>query len=146
MIVRSSRLMAKASALGLRVPEDLEKLAIALLGPALAGATGVAGLYRQRLGAATLSAAGVDPSALAGLATEEGCAGLVRSIAECGRDVEPESPFWKQLLDTLPWEAPPEDRPHITRLIAMTGITRGNVGIQRRWLRPVTVGNHDVEP
>lgn len=117
------------------------ELAIALLGPAQAGATGVVRLYRQRLGAATLSAAGVDPSALAALATEESCTGLVRYIAECGRDVEPGNPFWPRLLDALPWEAPPEDRPHITRMIEMTGINRGKVGIQRRWLRPVSEGN-----
>ena len=88
-------------------------------------------LYRQRLGAATLSADGVDLEELARLAVEAGCVGLVRYIAECGQEVEPEHPFWRGLLDALPWEPP-----HITRLIAMTGITRKGPGIVRQWIRP----------
>jgi hypothetical protein len=168
----SSRLLAKAASLGLRVPEDLEKLAlarglryyaqpgeleelrqeprlqvsrdafsdaelaVALLGPGLVGASGVVALYRQRLGGATASAEGVDPAELVRLAMEEGCAALVRYVAECGRDVEPGNGFWEELLRLLPWEEPPEDRPHITRLIAMTGITRKGPGIIRQWIRP----------
>ena len=167
----SSPLFAKAESLGLRVPEDLEKLAIArglryydgrnelealrreprlqvsrdafsdaelavaLLGPGLAGAPGVVKLYRQRLGAATLSAEGVDPAELARLAQEAGCAALVRYIADCGRDVEPEHAFWEELLRLIPREDPPPDRPHVTRLIAMTGITRLGPGIVRQWIR-----------
>jgi len=170
----SSRLLAKAASLGLRLPEDLEKLAlarglryyarpgeleelrqeprlqvprevfsdaelaVALLGPGLVGASGVVQLYRQRLGGATASADGVEPAELAQLAMEEGCGALVRYVAVCGQDVEPGNGFWGEVLHLLPWEEPPEDRPHITRLIAMTGITRKGPGIVRQWIRPAS--------
>ena len=79
----TSRLLAKAASLGLRVPEDLEKLALA------------------------------------------------RGLRYYARPGELE-----ELLHLLPWEEPPEDRPHITRLIEMTGITRKGPGIVSQWIRP----------
>ncbi len=113
--------------------EDLSnaELAVALLSPELPGS-----LYRQRLGSALLSSPEVDPTELATLARHEGCADMVRYIAECGQEVEPEERFWDDLLSLLPDMPPPAKPPHITRLIAMTGITRQGVGIVRQWIRP----------
>lgn len=109
------------------------ELAVALLSPALPES-----LLRQRMGAAMLSARDVDPQELAELAESEGCAGLVRYIAECGQDVEPDEDFWELLLAKIR-SHPYGDttQPHPTRLFEMTGISRGHIGIQKRWLRPV---------
>ncbi len=109
------------------------ELAVALLSPVLPES-----LLRQRMGSAMLSARDVDPAELADLAESEGCAGLVRYIAECGKDVEPEEVFWRSLLREIISQPYDETKvPHPTRLFEMTGISRGHVGIQKRWLRPV---------
>ena len=116
-------------------PDDFSnaELAIALLSPSLPES-----LLRQRMGAAMLSARDVDPQELAELAESEGCAGLIRYIAECGQDVEPEESFWGALLGKVGSHPYGETkRPHPTRLFEMTGISRGHIGIQKRWLRPV---------
>ena len=109
------------------------ELAVALLSPSLPES-----LLRQRMGAAMLSARDVDPQSLAALAEAEGCAGLVRYIAECGQEVEPGEEFWAILLGRIGGYPYGEaTQPHPTRLFEMTGISRGHIGIQKRWLRPV---------
>lgn len=108
------------------------ELAVALMSP-----THPSALQRVRLGAAILSAPGVEPEELVRLAKAEGCASLVKHIANCGHHVEPLNPFWEsilgQLSDCLVDES---EMPHPTRFFEMTGITRGKVGIQKRWIRP----------
>ena len=73
----------------------------------------------------------------ASLAVQENCAVVVRHIANCGRGFEPENPFWSSLLARLP-DVPvdPDRLPHPTRFVEMTGIDRGRVGLQTRWIRP----------
>jgi hypothetical protein len=164
-----SPLLMKARRLGLREPEDLERLAIqrgceyyntkpasfilleeplvrasrsefsnaelaiALLSPSTAGS-----LLRQRMGACMLSASDIDVAEVAKLSIEEDCGGIVRYIATCAQDVEPENSFWRELQSALSaclyCEA---EMPHPTRFIEMTGITRGKIGIQKRWVRPI---------
>jgi hypothetical protein len=108
------------------------ELAIALLSPSLPPL-----LHRHRVGAAMLSAPDVDPDDLAVLTTAERCENMVRYIAQCGSEVEPEHPFWKALIERLgPFEGDVHQMPHPTRFIEMTGITRGRIGIQKHWVRP----------
>jgi hypothetical protein len=134
----ASPLLGKARRLGLEVPLDLERLAIArgcdyydrdlgqrtpplgdvplsnselaiaLLSPAAAPTA-----REIRLAAALLGTADVGVEEIVRLATQEHCAAGVRYIAECGQR----------------W-------PHPTRFIEMTGITRGKVGLVTRWIRP----------
>ena len=123
------------------VPEDEnkggltnEELAVALLSPSA--------LYSQqrlRMGAAMLAAEGNRPESIASLALRERCETVVRHIASCGHDVEPENPFWDKLLGLLPAghsEPRPDALPHLTRFVAMTGITRNGVGNLKQWIRP----------
>lgn len=111
------------------------ELAIALLSPRLPAGSGAQRLHHYRVGSAVLSARGVDPNQLCEFAEEEGCAPLLRWIAVCGNDVEPDEPFWKTLLDRLPESEKPPGAPHPTRLMEMTGITAEGRGIKKRWLR-----------
>ena len=164
-----SPLLMKARRLGLRVPGDLERLAIqrgceyynvtpgdstlreeprlsvsradfsnaelaiALLSPSLPVL-----LLRQRMGAAMLSAPDVEWETLVTLALQEGCGGIVRHIARCGGEVEPDNAFWTLLQARLAGcEYDEACMPHPTRFIEMTGITRGKVGIQKHWVRPI---------
>lgn len=111
-----------------------EELAVALLSP-----SAVYSQQRLRMGAAMLAAEGNRPESIARLALLERCEMVVRHIASCGHEVEPENPFWDRLLDMLPagQSAPPPDAlPHPTRFVAMTGITRNGVGNLKRWIRP----------
>ena len=153
-------LLDKARALGLRVPTDLqrlavargchyyvvedgplpaanlrltnEELAVALLSPALPPQP-----QDIRIAAAVLSSPEVDAATLAALAEAEGCAGLVRYIAECGQKYEPDAAFWPQLLARLQGaKVPDTPLPHPTRFIEMTGMVRGQVGFFTHWIRP----------
>ena len=165
-----SPLLMKARRLGLRTPEDLERLAVrrgftyydvdntasslkeepgtavsredfsnAELAVALLSPCWPASLLRQRIGAAMLSAPDVKVNALGELAEAENCAALVSYIAKCGADVEPENPYWMAISDRLgQFEGDVHQMPHPTRFIEMTGITRGKIGIQKHWVRPVT--------
>ena len=123
------------------VPEDEneggltnEELAVALLSPSA--------LYSQqrlRMGAAMLAAEGNRPESIARLAIRERCETVVRHIASCGHEVEPENPFWEKLLGLLPASRSvpqPDALPHPTRFVAMTGITRNGIGNRRQWIRP----------
>ena len=155
------RVLAKARELGLSVPLDLERLAMARgcgyyerdLGPLARTAEGVPlsnaelaiallapshqPTARQvRLAAALLGAADESAADVATLAVDENCAGIVRYIALCGSRFEPGNPFWTDLLNALPETVIDRDRlPHPTRFVEMTGIDRGKVGTFTRWIR-----------
>lgn len=92
-----------------------------------------------RCGAAMLGAPGNDPSCLARLAKWERSEIVVRYVAECGERFEPLNPFWKELLELLPFTGVPKSgvMPHPTRFVAMNGYERG-VGrkITCEWQRP----------
>ena len=124
-------------AVGTNVGLTNEELAITLLSPAAPYS-----LPRLRMGAAMLAADGNLPESLARLTLLERCGNVVRYIATCGHDVEPDNPFWGSLLALLPADhvAPmPDVLPHPTRFVAMTGITRGGVGNLKQWVRPRTL-------
>ena len=110
-----------------------EDLAVALLSTALRYDP-----HSLRCGAAMLGAEGNDPSRLARRAVMERCVVPVRHVAEAGRRFEPDSPFWKELLDALPPAPPPRPGvlPHPTRFVAMTGFTRQGPGLVVEWQRP----------
>ncbi len=110
-----------------------EELAVALLSICLADSQ-----YRLRVGAAMLGAEGNSPTAIAQLATRERCNMVVRYVARCGLKVEPENPFWKELLASLPDTPDPaiDVLPHLTRFVAMTGITRRGKETIMQWVRP----------
>ena len=85
-----------------------------------------------------MSAPDVEPAALVALAKQEACEKIVKHIARCGKEVEPDNAFWTSILDSLAdCDAPASEMPHPTRFFEMTGITRGKIGIQKRWIRPV---------
>ena len=110
-----------------------EDLALALLSTALRYDP-----HSVRCGAAMLGAEGNDPRRLARRAVMERCVTPVRYVAEAGRRFEPDTPFWKELLDGLPLECPPRSGvlPHPTRFVAMTGFTRRGPGLVVEWQRP----------
>ncbi len=110
-----------------------EELAFALLSMGLTHSQ-----YRLRLGAAMLAAKGNSPPKIARLAIEERCEVVVRYIALCGKKVEPQNPFWDELLTLLPVMPMPalDLLPHITRFVAMTGVTRHGRETVMQWIRP----------
>lgn len=111
-----------------------EELAIALLSPSAPYSQ-----QRLRMGAAMLAAEGNRPESIASLALRERCEAVVRHVASCGHEVEPENSFWDKLLGLLPSghpELPLDALPHPTRFVAMTGITRNGVGNLKQWIRP----------
>lgn len=111
-----------------------EELAIALLSPSAPYSQ-----LRLRMGAAMLAAEGNRPELIANLAIRERCETVVRHIASCGHEVEPDNPFWEKLLGLLPAVdsgSRTDALPHSTRFVAMTGITRSGVGNLRQWIRP----------
>ena len=114
------------------VPLSTAELAVALIAPSLAP-----GAREIRLAAALLGGPDVTPEEVAALAVQEHGADIVSYIAQCGRRFEPENPFWSSLLSRLP-DRPidPARLPHPTRFVEMTGIDRGRVGLQTRWIRP----------
>jgi len=156
-----SRILGKARELGLSVPLDLERLAIARgcgyyerdLGPLARTVEGdplsnaelaialvapsLQPTARQiRLAAALLGAADESAVDVATLAVDENCVGVVRYIASCGSRFEPRNPFWTDLLNALPeTEIDRDHLPHPTRFVEMTGIDRGKVGTSTRWVR-----------
>lgn len=157
-----SRLLDKVLGLGLELPLDLERLAVArgcdyyqrpldlsrpplgdvpLSNTELAIALIVPSLPPSareiRLAAALLGDPDVQADQAAQLAIEEGCANVVRHIALCGRRFEPENRFWQSLLARLPnLDTAGSRLPHPTRFVEMTGIDRGRVGQFTRWIRP----------
>ena len=111
------------------------ELAIALLSPDLPAASGSAVQVRQRIASAVLSAEDVDPTELTKLAKQESCEAILRWIAHCGAEVEPDNPFWSQLLEALPVVEKPERAPHPTRFFAMSGIVNGRRQTVKQWIR-----------
>ena len=156
-----SRILGKARELGLSVPLDLERLAIARgcgyydreLGPfgrtvegvplsnaelaiALVAPSLQPTARQIRLAAALLGAADESAVDVATLAVDGNCVGVVRYIASCGSRFEPRNPFWTDLLNALPeTEIDRDHLPHPTRFVEMTGIDRGKVGTSTRWVR-----------
>lgn len=110
-----------------------EELAIALLSPNHAYSP-----HTIRLGAAMLGAPGNQPERLVRLAEAEGSQLAVRYIAKAGQTIEPENPFWQELLRLLPETggAPDGVFPHPTRFVSMTGFTRQGPGRVTVWIRP----------
>lgn len=110
-----------------------EELAIALINPAAPYS-----LTRIRMAAAVMAAEGVSPDEIILLAGRERCESIVRHIARCGNTVEPENPFWKTLLENLPDTPPasPDILPHISRFVALSGITRNGMRNTMQWIRP----------
>ncbi len=110
-----------------------EELAIALLSASLPRSQ-----HRLRLGAAMLSANGSSPAKIARLAKLERSEVVVRHIALSGKKVEPQNAFWDDLLTQFPELVMPlpDVLPHLTRFVAMTGITRGSKETVMHWIRP----------
>lgn len=158
----ASPLLGKATRLGLSLPLDLERLAVARgchyyqrdlpprlppLGQVPLSNSEIAvaliapfvhpSAREIRLAAALLGAPDVRPDEVAALANQEECADIVRYIALCGHRFEPENSFWQMLLDLVPNVKVDHERlPHPTRFVEMTGIDRGKVGVFTRWIRP----------
>lgn len=113
-----------------------EELAVALLSICLPYS-----MHRLRLGAAMLAAENCSSQVIAQLARQERGETVVRYVALCGQKVEPDNLFWKELLALLP-DVPmplPDVLPHITRFVAMTGITRKGKETVMQWIRPTRV-------
>ena len=111
-----------------------EELAVALLSIVLPKSQ-----WRLRLGAAMLAASGNSPARIANLAIQERTEQVVSYIAQCGRQVEPGNDFWDKLLALLPnptFQPAPDVLPHITRFVAMTGVTRKGKETIMQWIRP----------
>lgn len=111
-----------------------EELAIALINPAAPYS-----LTRIRMAAAVMAADGVSAVEITRLARQERCQSVVRHIARCGNTVEPENPFWQSLLQNLPDTPPvsPDILPHISRFVALSGITRNGRQNTMQWIRPI---------
>jgi hypothetical protein len=110
-----------------------EELALALLSPSAPYS-----LLRLRMGAAMLAADGNRPESIARLARQDRSERIVRHIAQCGMEAEPRNPFWTALMDLLPLFPPmrPDALPHLTRFVAMTGLSRAGKGTSLMWIRP----------
>ena len=113
-----------------------EELAVALLNNSLPFSA-----RNIRLAACLLGGEDIDPESVAELAVEERCTPAVRYIAECGQKFDPQVPFWPRLISLLQ-DCPrglviaPDDLPHPTRFIEMTGLSRAGVGLITKWIRP----------
>ena len=86
-----------------------------------------------------LAAQGNSPERLARLAIHDRSEQVVSYIAQCGRQVEPDNDFWDKLLALLPnptYQPAPDVLPHITRFVAMTGVTRHGKQTIMQWIRP----------
>lgn len=110
-----------------------EELAIALINPAAPYS-----LNRIRMAGALMAEEGISAVQIVRLARLERCEITVRHIAKCGATVEPMNPFWQSLLKHLPTETPanPDVLPHISRFVAMSGITRNGRQSTMQWIRP----------
>ncbi len=110
-----------------------EELALALLSPAAPYS-----MQRLRMGAAMLAAEENRPEHIARLARLERSETIVRHIGLCGTLAEPNNSFWVTLLGRLPVSPPsrPDVLPHLTRFVAMTGLSRNGKGRFMKWIRP----------
>ena len=110
-----------------------EELAIALINPAAPYS-----LNRIRMAAAIIAGEGISASRILRLARMERCETVVGHIAMSGAKVEPDNPLWRFLLKNLPEGTPPNPDvlPHISRFVAMSGITRYGKQNSMQWIRP----------
>jgi len=113
-----------------------EELAVALLSPVTPYS-----MQRLRMSAAMMAADGNNPKIITRLAKWERSESIVRHIASCGQQAEPDNPFWSHLLEELPESPPhPDDAlPHLSRFVAMTGLTRAGKGSLMKWIRPAKI-------
>ena len=165
-----SPLLMKAKRIGLKKPEDLEELAVQRglryydsyheknlptkdtsqdtlsneeLALVLISLETPYSPQRLRMSAAMIAAEDNKPETIALLAKRERSESIVRHIAQCGSETEPNNPFWKKLLSQLPPSAAPatDVLPHLTRFVAMTGLTRAGKGNRMQWIRPTKTQN-----
>ena len=110
-----------------------EELAIALINPSTPYS-----LNRIRMAAALIAGEGISPALIIRLAKMERCAPIVKHIAQCGSIVEPANPLWSALADQLPDSPPlkPDVLPHLSRFVAMSGISRHGKQQSMQWIRP----------
>lgn len=110
-----------------------EELALALLSPCFPYSQN-----RVRIGGAILADEGNSPVIIAKLARKERGESVVKHIALLGRQVEPGNPFWTDLLVLLRSvnDIDSDKLPHLTRFVAMTGITRRGKETVMQWIRP----------
>jgi hypothetical protein len=113
-----------------------EELAIALLSPCHP--------YEPqliRIGSQLLSGESTDPAKLAHLAILERCGPIIKYIAQCGQETEPDHPFWPAILTRLQdYEpAPASIMSHISRFRIETGVTNPRRPSDPKiiWLRPL---------
>lgn len=81
-----------------------------------------------RIGSQLLSAPQSNPNTLARLATMERCLPILKYIARCGKETEPNNPFWTEILGNTPNSNHPQPEfakthIHISRFRTETGIT-----------------------
>ncbi len=112
-----------------------EELAVALLSPHWSYDP-----INIRIGAQRLSSGCKIPK-LIQLAQEETATEVLKHIAECGQEVEPDNPFWSKILNQLPSTPAAQtsrELPHRTRFSWETGVTNPFKPNQpkRGWLRP----------
>jgi hypothetical protein len=85
-----------------------------------------------------LGAATNDISVLVRLAVAERTISCIRYVASAARRFEPDSAFWRELLECLPNApvVPDGVMPHPTRFVSMTGFTRHGAETVAVWIRP----------
>lgn len=110
-----------------------EELAVALLSPCLPYSP-----HTIRIGAAMLGATDNQIPVLTHLAVAEECVAQMRYIAQAALLFEPQSPYWRELLNGLPMTPPIREgvMPHPTRFVSMTGMTRAGMQRVAVWNRP----------
>ncbi len=110
-----------------------EELTIALMSPSAPYS-----LNRLRMAGALLGTPNISAARILKLARRERCEAIVRHLAEQAIQVEPGNPFWRTLLDGLPELPPvrPDALPHLSRLVAMSGLSRDGLGPRMQWIRP----------
>lgn len=96
-----------------------------------------------RVGSQLLSAPQSDPKTLVRIATMERCLTTLKYIASCGKETEPDNPFWDAILENFPASRHPQpdfpkSRIHISRFRSETGITNPFKPNSPKavWLRP----------
>lgn len=138
---------------GIQPPSSTEKitdeeLAIGLLSPCHT--------YEPlfiRVASQLLSSPRSNPITLVRLATMERCLPTLKYIASCGKETEPENPFWAAILENLPVSQHnhpefPKSRIHISRFRIETGITNPFKPNSPKivWLRPQPGAQPQTQP
>lgn len=119
-----------------------EKIAMALLSPCNS--------YEPqwlRIGAQLLSHPSNNPKQLARISIKDRSASVLKYIAQCGRQTEPENPFWQEIINQLQnyQPGPANVISHISRFRIETGITDPRTPATPKiiWLRPNRKVNHE---